>query len=172
MVVPLEGVWRVTFITKFLNLNFSQVFLIFRLSPWKKIHNSAYILSILFWLGIWYESIVWVIIRRWGVFSERRRSSCSSLIYLSQAKSKIWFKMWLYFQGCSEGWEDSPQINNLPPKFCEEWGQIPPYLTKSCITFVLNVPLSVDRAPFSEISREISPLKSETWIQPCIFCNL
>ena len=41
----------------------------------KKIYNSAYILSIFFLLGIWYESIVWVIMGRWGVFSERRRSS-------------------------------------------------------------------------------------------------
>ena len=33
----------------------------------------------IFWLGIWYESIVWVIMGRRGVFSEHRRSSCSSL---------------------------------------------------------------------------------------------
>ena len=77
--LPLEGVSRVKFITKFWNFNFS---LIFRLSPWKKIYNSAYILSIFFWLGIWYESIVWVIMGRWGVFSERRRSSCSSYFYV------------------------------------------------------------------------------------------
>ena len=63
---------RVKFITKFKNFKF---LLIFRLSPWKKIYNSAYILSIFFWLGIWYESIVWVIMGWWGVLSERRRSS-------------------------------------------------------------------------------------------------
>ena len=33
-----------------------------------------------FWLGIQYDPIVWVIMRRRGVSSERRRSSCSSLI--------------------------------------------------------------------------------------------
>ena len=31
-----------------------------------------------FWLGIQYDSMVWVILRRQGVSSERRRSSCSS----------------------------------------------------------------------------------------------
>ena len=31
-----------------------------------------------FWLGIQYDSIVWVIMRRRGISSERRRSSCSS----------------------------------------------------------------------------------------------
>ena len=52
---------------------------------------------ILFWFGIWYElvnsmdlgfkmnwSIVWVIMGRRGVSSERRRSSCSSLICVSE----------------------------------------------------------------------------------------
>ena len=34
----------------------------------------------LFWLGIQHDSIVWVIMRRRGVSSERRRSSCSSLM--------------------------------------------------------------------------------------------
>ena len=34
--------------------------------------------SALFWLGIQHDSIVWVIMRRQGVSSERRRSSCSS----------------------------------------------------------------------------------------------
>ena len=31
------------------------------------------------WLGIQYDSMVWVIMRRQGVSSERKRSSCSSL---------------------------------------------------------------------------------------------
>ena len=35
-----------------------------------------------FWLGIQYDPIVWVIMRRRGVSSERRRSSCSSLTTL------------------------------------------------------------------------------------------
>ena len=33
---------------------------------------------VLLWHGIWYESVVRVIMGRWGVFSERKRSSCSS----------------------------------------------------------------------------------------------
>ena len=37
--------------------------------------------STLFWLGIQHGSIVWVIMRRRGVSSERRRSSCSSFVY-------------------------------------------------------------------------------------------
>ena len=36
---------------------------------------------VFFWLGIQYDSMVWVIMRRRGVSSERRRSSCSSLIW-------------------------------------------------------------------------------------------
>ena len=37
--------------------------------------------STLFWLGIQHDSIVWVIMRRQGVSSERRRSSCYSWIW-------------------------------------------------------------------------------------------
>ena len=33
---------------------------------------------VFFWLGIQYDSIVWVIMRWWGVSSESRHSSCSS----------------------------------------------------------------------------------------------
>ena len=42
-----------------------------------------------FWLGIQYDPIVWVIMRRRGVSSERRRSSCSSchLIYTAHTNS-------------------------------------------------------------------------------------
>ena len=35
-------------------------------------------LNLLFWLGIQYDSMEWVIMRRRGVSSERRHSSCSS----------------------------------------------------------------------------------------------
>ena len=38
---------------------------------------------VFFWLGIQYDSMVWVIIRRRGVSSERRRSSCSSFRLLT-----------------------------------------------------------------------------------------
>ena len=41
-----------------------------------------------FWLGIQYVSKVWVIMRRRGVSSERRRSSCSSFIRLSMITPK------------------------------------------------------------------------------------
>ena len=34
---------------------------------------------VFFWLGIQYDSMLWVIIRRRGVSSERRRSSCNSI---------------------------------------------------------------------------------------------
>ena len=37
---------------------------------------------VIFWLGIRYDSMVWVIMRQRGVSSERRRSSCSSYISL------------------------------------------------------------------------------------------
>ena len=34
---------------------------------------------VFFWLGIQYDSMVWVIMRQWGLTSEHRRSSCSSI---------------------------------------------------------------------------------------------
>ena len=39
--------------------------------------------STLFWLGIQHDSILWVIMKRRGVSSERKRSSCSSLCICS-----------------------------------------------------------------------------------------
>ena len=39
-----------------------------------KICNFAFF----FWLGIQYDSMLWLIMRRWGVSSECRHSSCSS----------------------------------------------------------------------------------------------
>ena len=38
--------------------------------------------STLFWLGTQHDSIVWVIMRRRGVSSERRHSSCSSYVMI------------------------------------------------------------------------------------------
>ena len=66
-----EGVSRVMPVSKFKNLKFWRIF---------KICNFDFVI---FWLGIQYDSMVWVIMRRRGVSSERRRSSCSSsgLIY-------------------------------------------------------------------------------------------
>ena len=61
-----EGVSRVMPVSKLKNLKFWRIF---------KICNFDFVF---FWLGIQYDSIVWVIIRRRGVSSERRRSSCSS----------------------------------------------------------------------------------------------
>ena len=62
-----EGVSLVMPISKFKNLKFWRFF---------KICDFDYVF---FWLGIQYDSMVWVIMRRRGVSSERRRSSCSSL---------------------------------------------------------------------------------------------
>ena len=64
-----EGVSRVMPVSKFKNSKFWRIFL--------KICNFDFVI---FWLGIQYDSMVWVIMRRRGVSSERRRSSCSSLI--------------------------------------------------------------------------------------------
>ena len=62
-----EGVSRVMPVSKFKNLKFWRIF---------KICNFDFVF---FWLGIQYDSTVWVIIKRRGVSSERRHSSCSSL---------------------------------------------------------------------------------------------
>ena len=61
-----EGVSRVMCVSKLKNLKFWRIF---------KICNFDFVI---FWLGIQYDSMVWVIMRRRGVSSERRRSSCSS----------------------------------------------------------------------------------------------
>ena len=57
------------FVSKFKNLKFWGII-------W--ICNFDFVI---FWLGIQYDSMVWVIMRRRGVSSERRHSSCSSLSY-------------------------------------------------------------------------------------------
>ena len=46
--------------------------------------HRIHFIFVFFWLGIQYDSMVWVIMRRRGVSSERRRSSCSSFGALSQ----------------------------------------------------------------------------------------
>ena len=61
-----EGVSRVMPVSKLKNLKFWRIF---------EICNFDFVI---FWLGIQYDSMVWVIMRRRGVSSERRRSSCSS----------------------------------------------------------------------------------------------
>ena len=63
-----EGVSRVMPVSKLKNLKFWRIF---------KICNFDFVI---FWLGIQYDSMVWVIMRRRGVSSERRRSSCSSFL--------------------------------------------------------------------------------------------
>ena len=69
----LEGVSRVKFVSKFTNFGKFFKFGIFDF--------------VFFWLGIQYDSIVWVIMRLRGVSSEHRRSSCYSfclvLFYIS-----------------------------------------------------------------------------------------
>ena len=62
-------------VSKFKNLKFWRIF---------KICNFDFVI---FWLGIQYDSMGWVIMRRRGVSSERRHSSCSSL------DSSDWFKL-------------------------------------------------------------------------------
>ena len=62
-----EGVWRVMPVSKFNNLKFWRIF---------KICNFDFVI---FWLGIQYDSMVWVIMRRRGVSSECRRSSYSQI---------------------------------------------------------------------------------------------
>ena len=69
-----EGVLLVMFVSKFKNLKFWQIL-------W--IYNFDFVF---FWLGIQYESTVWVIMRWRGVSSEHRHSSCSS--YLSSKEKK------------------------------------------------------------------------------------
>ena len=64
-----EGVSGVMSVTKFKNLKFWRIL---------KICNLDFVF---FWLGIQYDSIEWVIMRRRGVSSERRHSSCSSSNY-------------------------------------------------------------------------------------------
>ena len=61
-----EGVSRVMPVSKFKNVKFWRIF---------KICNFDFVI---FWLGIQYDSMVWVIMRRRGVSSERWRFSCSS----------------------------------------------------------------------------------------------
>ena len=61
-----EGVSHVMPVSKLKNLKFWRIF---------KICNFDFVI---FWLGIQYDSMVWVIMRRRGVSSERRRSSSSS----------------------------------------------------------------------------------------------
>ena len=53
----------------FINLKFWRIFLIRDFD------------FVFFWLGIQYDSMVWVIMRRRGVYSEGRHSSCSSLVF-------------------------------------------------------------------------------------------
>ena len=61
----------------------------------------------------------------------------------------------------------------LPTNF-EDWdivGAYSPHWRKWETAFVLNVPSLVAKSPFSKILKGISPLKFETWMQPCIVQN-
>ena len=86
-----EGVSRVMPVSKFFkSLKFWRIF---------KICNFDFVI---FWLGIQYDSMVLVIMRRRGVSSERRRSSCSSLItqwrYNLQSRHYLIVPQLWYFQ--------------------------------------------------------------------------
>ena len=63
-------------VSKYKNLKFWWIF---------EICNFDFVF---FWLGIQYDSMVWVIMRRRGVSSERRRSSCSSVVYISNLENR------------------------------------------------------------------------------------
>ena len=63
-----EGVSLVMPVSKLKNLKFWRIFCICNFD------------FVFFWLGIQYDSMVWVIIRRRGVSSERTRSSCPSCL--------------------------------------------------------------------------------------------
>ena len=52
--------------------------------------------STLFWFGTQHDSIVWVIMRRRGVSSERRRSSCSSSSWSFSCHNMVWHSIWWY----------------------------------------------------------------------------
>ena len=76
------------------------------ISKFKKFKNLAIFLIcdfdfVFFWLGIQYDSMVWVIMRRRGVSSERRRSSCSRF-----------FRSCIKFQGHT-GWKNQQFQSNL-----------------------------------------------------------
>ena len=77
-----EGVSRVMSVSKFKTLKFWRIFLICNFH------------FVFFWLGIQYDSMVWVIMRRRGVSSERRRSSCSSC----QLHAKVYISMKFYLK--------------------------------------------------------------------------
>ena len=88
-----SGVSRVMPVSKFKNLKFWQFF---------KICNFDFVF---FWLGIQYDSMVWVIMRRRGVSSERRRSSCSSSICLENWQFSLKIAWRLLFIG----WKNNAQ---------------------------------------------------------------
>ena len=69
----LEGVLREMFVSKCKKLNFGAFFKFVTFVCKFVICNFVF-----FWLGIQYDSIVWVIMRWRGVSSECMRSSCSS----------------------------------------------------------------------------------------------
>ena len=77
-----------------------------------------------FWLGIQYDSIMWVIMRRRGVFSERRRSSYSSWFSLR-------WRIWLVLD------EFINAINQSGFQF-DSWN-----LQNSCITILSQMVLHV-----------------------------
>ena len=87
-----EGVSRVTPVSKLKNLKLWQFFFICNFD------------FVFFWLGIQYDSMVWVFMRRWGGSSERRRSSCSSFVCLCCVAVISSYKFtWSMLRQCSSG---------------------------------------------------------------------
>ena len=87
-----EGVWRVMPVSKFKNLKFWWIF------------EICIFAFVFFWLGIQYDSMVWVIIRRRGVSSERRSSSCSSLWLIYHSWPSLFRLSWWFNSGNTTGW--------------------------------------------------------------------
>ena len=81
----------------------------FDLDPYLQGHST------LFWLGIQHDSIVWVIMRRRGVSSERRRSSCSSSLCL---KNEIFSlnSAWKWLKWCWTCWEIKEWQQGVPKR--------------------------------------------------------
>ena len=73
-------------------------------------------LSTLFWLGIQHDSIVWVIMRRWGVSSERRRSSSyysGIILCMHPANGKWCYNVTSSLFGCVHIQNDPWLLRNL-----------------------------------------------------------
>ena len=72
----------------------------------------------MFWLRIWYESIVWVIMGCWVVFTERRHSSCSSYNHTYFSIVVVCIHCVIIYCCCSDISDASSLMNT---SFCISW---------------------------------------------------